>query len=145
MERTMRFGPLTLFSRTSDRKTISLAYWHSPHSLTWRWALSLRRHQVMWPKPVALRNSVGFGAGLGPLLSFHAYRTNGGWQWDVSLLWHGLSFSRQRPMWFKDMIRREWDEAETLTSENRRLRREIELVQHNAARADGAPVGLRLN
>lgn len=141
----MRIGPLKLFSRTSDRKTVNLASWHSPHSLTWRWILSLRRHQVMWPKPVALRNSVGFGAGLGTLFSFHAYRTNDGWQWELSALWHGLSFSQQRPMWFKDMIRREWDDAEGLKSENRRLRREIDLIQHNAARAEGPPTGLHIN
>lgn len=141
----MRIGPLTLFSRTSDGKTISLAYWHSPHSLTWRWALSLRRHQMMWPKPVALRNSVGFGAGLGTLLSFHAYRTNGGWQWDVSLLWHGLSFSQQRPMWFKDMFSRMRDEHDQAQRDLRKFERELDLVRHNAARAANPEVGASLN
>lgn len=102
----MRVGPLTLFSRTSDRRTFSLASWHSPHSLTWRWSLSFRPHEVMWPKPFAHSNSVGFGIGVGTLLSLVGYRTNDGWQWEVSVFWHGLHFGQQRPMWFKDMYRR---------------------------------------
>lgn len=141
----MRIGPLTLFKRTSCGKTLNVAYWHSPHSLTWRWGLSLRRHQFMLPKPHARRNSIGFGAGLGTLLSFWAHKSNGGWQWGASFFWHGLHFSQQRPMWFKDMIRRSWDEESELKSENRRLRREIDAIQHNTARAEGPPAGLHIN
>lgn len=141
----MRLGPLTLFSRTSDRKTINLAFWHSPHSLTWRWGLSLRRHPLMWPKPYAHRNSIGFGAGIGALLSFWAHTGHGGWQWGLSVLWHGLHFSQQQPMWFKDMCRRSWDECEEMKSENRKLRRELDLMQHNAARTAGPPMSLHIN
>ena len=141
----MRFGPLTLFQRTSSDKTINLASWHSPHSLTWRWIMSLRRHQLMWPKPFARRDSVGFGAGIGTLLSFWAYKDNSGWQWGLCALWHGLHFGQQRPMWFKDMCRRSWDECEELKRENRKLRRDIDLVQHNAVRLEGPPVGIHLN
>ena len=141
----MRIGPLKLLSRTSSDKTINLASWHSPHSLTWRWVMSLRRHPFAWPKPHAQRNSVGFGAGLGTLMSFRAYRTNGGWQWGICAFWHGLHFSQQRPMWFKDMIQRAWDERDQANRDLRKAEREMELFKHNAARADSPPTGLHIN
>lgn len=141
----MRIGPLSLLSRTSDRKTINIASWHSPHSLTWRWIMSLRRHPFAWPKPHARMNTVGFGAGLGTLLSFHAYRTNGGWQWGASVFWHGLHFSQQRPMWFKDMFDRVRDERDQAHRDLRRAKREIGLIRHGAARAANPAAGAHLN
>ncbi|MCW5722054.1 MAG: hypothetical protein KIS86_13015 [Devosia sp.] len=141
----MRIGPLSLLSRTSDRKTINLASWHSPHSLTWRWIMSLRRHPFAWPKPHASANTVGFGAGLGTLLSFHAYRTNGGWQWELSALWHGLHFSQQRPMWFKNMFERVSRERDEAQRDLRKAQREIDLVRHGAARAANPSAGAHLN
>jgi len=141
----MRIGPLSLLSRTSDSKTISLAYWHSPHSLTWRWGLSLRRHPLAWTKPYVHRNTVGFGAGLGTLLSFHAYHTNGGWQWGLCALWHGLHFDQQRPMWFKDMFERVSRERDEAQRDLRKAQREIDLVRHGAARAANPAVGAHLN
>jgi hypothetical protein len=130
----MRIGGFALFNRTNSKDNFNLASWHSPHSLTWRWILSLRRHQVMWPKPHAHASKMGLGAGLGQLLAFYAYRDNNGLQWSVSLFWHGLAFSQQRPMWFKDMARRHWDEAEELKHENHKLRRQLDEAAFLAAR-----------
>jgi hypothetical protein len=136
---------LTIFSRTSDRKTINVASWHSPHSLTWRWILSLRRHQITWPKPFMLRNKLGFGMGFGTLLSFNTYRTNGGVQWQVSAFWCGLDFSQQQPMWFKDMARDSWNEEERLKHENYLLRQEVDAAKHIIARAENPVAGAHLN
>lgn len=110
----MRIGALSLLVPTSCRRTLSLASWHSSHSLTWRWALSITRQPFMLPRPHAFANSVGFGVGFGQLLSFSAYRTNGGWQPNVSLLWHSLDFRQQRPMWFRDMWQRAADQRDGL-------------------------------
>jgi hypothetical protein len=141
----MKLGPLSLFNRTSSRDTLSLASWHSPHSLTWRWSLCLRRHAFMWPKPFATRNSVGAGLGIGTLLSLTTFKNNGGRQWEVSLLWHGLHFAQQRPMWFRDMYRRAFDESEELRDENNRLHRQLADLQFLAARSADPSVGAGLN
>ncbi len=141
----MRIGPLSLLSRTSDSKTINLASWHSSHSLTWRWIMSLRRHPVCWPTVHVHRNNMGFGAGIGTLLSFHAYRNNHGWQWGFCAFWHGLHFSQQRPMWFKDMIKRAWDERDQSQRDLRKAERELDLVRHSAARAANPQAGAHLH
>lgn len=134
------FG-LSLFKRTSCRRTFNLATFHSPHSLTWSWILSLRRQEVMWPRPYAMRNSVGFGAGFGQLIGFHVYRTNGGWQWSVSLLWLALCWSKQRPMWFRDMVQRAWDEKSQADNEAARLREKL----YSPPPAGSAPAGISLH
>ncbi|AWC25469.1 hypothetical protein CO731_04966 [Aminobacter sp. MSH1] len=104
------------FRRTSSKSSWNLAAYHPPHSLTWRWLLSLRRHELMWLKPFAIANSFGFGAGVGTLFGFSAYKQpNGGWQWHFALLWHGLSFSQQEPMWYRDLYHRARDEADQLS------------------------------
>jgi hypothetical protein len=115
----MKIGALTLFSRTSDRKTVNLASWHSSHSLTWRWGLSLRRHN-MTLRPFAhsslpLRHGHGgLGTGFGTLVSLTAFRTNGGWQFAVTLLAHSLDFHQQESMFYRDLYRRQRDrELET--------------------------------
>lgn len=109
----MRFGPLTLFSRTSDRRVFELAGWHSPHSLTWLWVLSLHRQCLAWPKPYLLRGS-GLSIGLGQLVGLHVSHSTAGWHWSVSLLWHALYFTPQKPMWFKDMWQRANEERDAL-------------------------------
>lgn len=120
------FKGLALMRKTSSNRIFNLASWHSPHSLTWRWVLSLRRHQVVIPKPYARCDDIGFGAGIGTLLSFFAYRTNAGWQWEASILWIGLHFSQQQPMWYRDMFWRADDEREDLRRRIRHLERRIE-------------------
>ena len=53
----MKIGALSLFTRTSDQRTINIAAWHNPRSYTWRWVLSLhrfkadeQRHGWLWSK-----------------------------------------------------------------------------------------------
>lgn len=111
----MKIGALSLFNRTSCRRTFSVASWHSTHSLTWRWALSVVRQPFVAPRPYAFTNTVGFGIGLGQLLGVSAYRTNGGWQPTVSLLWHSIDFRQQKSMWFRDMWRRAADRRDGLS------------------------------
>lgn len=104
------------FKRTSSRTTWNVASFHSPHSLTWSWVLSLRRQPLFTFRPWAQFHGghfPGFGAGFGQFISFHAYRNNGGWQIGWSLLWHEFHRSSQRPMWFKDIVQSQWDDAGT--------------------------------
>lgn len=114
---------LKLFSRTSSAQTFNLASWHSPHSLTWRWILSWRRHTVMVPKPHFIWNSFGFAVGFGAALAFRIGRDNNGWQWSVSLLWSSLDYLSQRPMWYRDLYMRMRDERDGLSP--RRTRSEM--------------------
>jgi hypothetical protein len=110
----MKIGALSLFNKTSSKSDFSIAHWHSSHSLTWRWGLSLRRHHLS-VKPFAhsmlpLRyGHGGFGIGLGTLVSLTAFRSNDGWQFAVTLLAHSLDYHQQRPMWYRDLYRREQD------------------------------------
>lgn len=111
----MHIGGLSIFSRTSSAKRINLASWHSPHSLTWRWILSLGRHQLWTFKPYAFGRALrhghaGIGGGFGQFIAFRAWRDNNGWQLAASLLWHALEFSQQPPMWYRDIYMRERDE-----------------------------------
>lgn len=109
-----------LFSHTNSRGTFNLASWHSPHSLTWRWVLSWRRHTVMVPTPHFIWNSFGLAVGLGAMLALRAGRDNNGWQWSMSLLWRSLDYVSQRPMWYRDLYMRERDERDGLTSRRSR-------------------------
>jgi len=110
---------LALFQRSSRARTLDLASYHSPHSLTWSWIISATRQSVAWPKPHAsLRlkpRLPGGHIGLGHLIRFYLYRDNNGWQWGVSLFWLSLSWSRQRPMWYRDIYLRERDRRDGLS------------------------------
>lgn len=141
----MKIGALSLLNRTSSARTFNLASWHSSHSLTWRWILSLHRQPFGWPKPWAHRNTVGMGAGLGQLLAAHVYRTNNGPQLSLSMFWHSLDFHQQRPMWFRDMYRRAQDREAAAESENHRLRDRLGEAQHLAARQANPMSGANLN
>lgn len=136
------FNGLKLFSKTSDKKTLNVASFHSPHSLTWSWILSFRRHEVMRPKFYARRSKDGIGAGLGTLISAYAYRTNSGLTWDVCLFCHGLHFTRQSPMWYRDMFWRADDEREALNRRVRQLERQIEAMPSAAPGTSEAGVHL---
>lgn len=89
---------LKLPSRTSCRSTWNLASYHSPHSLTWSWVVSFsffrgdeRRVRPLW----------------------FAYRTNDGLQWGFRIPWLGIvQWHRQRPMYYRDLYRRERDERD---------------------------------
>lgn len=75
-------------------RRLALAWWHSPHSLTWRWAVDMS-WGLTW------RASVG------------GYRNpNGSGYWHVWLFVVGLNGRWQRPMWFRDLYMRMRDEED---------------------------------
>lgn len=73
---------------------LSIASWHSPHSLTWRWLID-----VSW--------------GWNPRLLAHARRNPiGGGSWSLWLVCFGFNGSWQQPMWFRDLYMRMRDEED---------------------------------
>lgn len=91
---------LTLFGRTNSKGTWTIAAFHSPHSLTWRWLLSFSLFR-------------GDESRLWPLWA--PYRANGGLQWVLRLPFLGmLRWSQQRPMWYRDLFMRVRDEQDRL-------------------------------
>lgn len=113
----MQLGPLSLLKRTSGRGSLNLASWHSPHSLTWSWILTLAWAKPSYVKPAVQWSAVGphlfRGASVGSIANVHAIRDNNGWQWGVTLLGVTLAGHRQRPMWFRDLYwRRETERYE---------------------------------
>lgn len=77
--------------RTSDLYTTNLASFHSPHSLTWSWALSFIRPR---------------SADEGRWLGLHGYRTNTGWTVFLQVARRQLHLSRQYPMPYRTLYRR---------------------------------------
>jgi hypothetical protein len=132
---------LALFRRTSSRKVFNIASWHSPHSLTWRWILSLRFSEGITVKPYARRDSSGFGGGFGNMLAGYVYKRNGGLEWEVNLFTVGLHYSPQQPMWFRDMFWRADDEREALKRRIRELEREARTRFHPDVLAAHAEFG----
>lgn len=104
---------LSLFRRTSDRRTLNIAAWHSPHSLTWRWLLSVGFQRIEFAKPRGMWRTTGphiFRCGsIGSMLSGFAMRNNNGWQFGLTVLGLCLSFSQQQPMWYRDLYAAECD------------------------------------
>lgn len=109
---------LTAFRRTSGRGCWNIAAYHSPHSLTWRWLLSVSFDASILVKPFAhySRDFFGpsFGFGLG-ILSGHIYRSNGGWQFAGNLMGMAIHLQQQRPMWYRNLYQRARDEADQLS------------------------------
>jgi hypothetical protein len=113
---------LSLFARTNSPRHWNLASWHSPHSLTWSWILhadvsrpTFNPHWRAYGKH-SPDSPLGpaFHAGFGTLARVSAYRNNNGWQLGASLLGVTLSWSRQQPMWYHDLWRRERDRQDQL-------------------------------
>lgn len=99
----IRIGGLSLFGRTNASRSWVLASYHSPHSLTWRWAVwfSVRLHRPakLWPCWWACRNNYGL-------------------QWSVWIPGVcSLSWSQQRPIWYRDLYRRMRDEQDRLSGQ----------------------------
>jgi hypothetical protein len=143
------FG-LKLLSRTSNRRCINLASFHSPHSLTWSWILSLTFGPVGSIKPYAslkLRETFvpGVHLGLGQLIGVTAYKGNNGIQWSIALLWVNLSWHRQTAMYYRDMHERVAMARDRLEGENRRLRDDLDAVRHSAARSEPSTVPAHLH
>lgn len=110
-------GALTLLRWDSGRSLL-LASWHSPHSLTWSWILRATWSSPEYARPMRVWSRVGphrsYGFGIGSLIHAYLMRDNGGWQWGLILLGVGLTWSRQRPMWFRDLYRRLRDDIDGL-------------------------------
>lgn len=102
----MKIGGLSLLN-TRGRGRLDIASWHSPHSLTWSWILTIAWAIPGYVKPHWQWESVGPHrfrcASIGSLVNVHARRHNGGWQWGCTLLGLSLQWHHQYPMWFRDL------------------------------------------
>jgi len=98
---------LALFQRTNSRGHYNLAAFHSPHSLTWTWILSVTvSGEFHWPR-------------------FRRWKTNYGPQYSLALPFLCFQTHRQHPMWYRDLYISRWSECERLKADNSRLRREL--------------------
>lgn len=89
---------LTLLTKTSQRGRWNIAAYHNPHSLTWSWIVSFARFTAD-------------EARVRPL--WFSYRTNDGLQWGFRVPFLGIiQWSRQQPMYFRDMYYRQRDEED---------------------------------
>lgn len=141
------------FRRTSDKHSWNLASYHSPHSLTWRWLVHLSFGRMFARPALYMSPRESYPGHQSPFVTFAfniglagacASTNNYGWQFGVWLLGVHLQFSQQRPMWYRDMIHRAWDEKEAVASNNARLRAELTEIKHNAARAAMAEIPVHL-
>lgn len=114
--------PIGFGLRTNDKFGPHL-YWHSPHSLTWSWIL--RVHPIGFVKPSWAwhRNPIGLGGGIPRVIFLSWYHSNNGIQWQAHFFGLAVSWSRQRPMWFRDMYRRAMDKTEEAERQLRLIER----------------------
>jgi hypothetical protein len=87
----MHIGGLSIFTKTSQKHRYVIASWHSPHSLTWRWSLSFA-----WVPS-------------GEAGVWHIHKHNDGVAVILALQWLRFDFNTQKPMWYRDMYRRQRD------------------------------------
>lgn len=85
---------LSLFAKTNSRGCYNIASWHSPHSMTWSWVLSLSLPR----------------RGQGRFFHFATFRSTLPTQWHLQLMWFTLSWLRQNPMWYRDTYHKLNDE-----------------------------------
>ena len=91
----MKIGSLTVFQR-NNRGSRLWAAWHSPHSLTWRWLVTVSRREAMpqW-------------------FAWHRQRHNTGTTAVACALWWVVRVQTQRPMWYRDLYRRAREDSDT--------------------------------
>ena len=102
ISRGLSMTGLALFNKGSDGRRRTIASWHSPHSVTWRWLVRYQWRSSTWLKPskwlMACRmvhNSGGEAvACIGPL---------------------ALTFVWQKPTWYRDIYLRMRDERDGLS------------------------------
>jgi hypothetical protein len=119
----MQISGFRLFEKRG-RGRLDVASWHSPHSLTWSWILTIAWAVPAYVKPHWQWSSVGphkfRGFSVGSLINAHAMRNNNGWQWGFALLGLSLHWAHQYPMWFRDLYwKRERDRRERQKFERR--------------------------
>lgn len=115
---------LAVLKRTSGKKSWNIASYHSPHSLTWRWIISLtfgsvfsRPRLYMSPREtfMGVRNPFpAFAFNIG-IAGGSASKNNYGWQFAAWILGLHVNFSQQHPMWYRDLYQRARDEADQLS------------------------------
>lgn len=108
----MRFrNGLAVFQKTSSEWMWNIASFHSPHSLTWRWSLSVAiggwETRRFWPM-VMWHGQNGYVTRLLRIPFVAMFR-----------------MSTQPPMWYRDLYMRRRDEADRLRSERDALERTI--------------------
>lgn len=123
----MRIAGLSLLNKTNSLTTFSIAAWHSPHSLTWRWLLHWCRfrgdeRRVTWRILSWDRHNLGIQASL--LIPF------------VGRLW----FQTQKPMWYRDLYARLRDERDHGRSGAAASRYGAKLVDDAVAERPAAPL-----
>lgn len=92
---------LSFFQRTNVQKSWNVISFHSRHSLTWSWILSFSVFR-------------GDEARVRPL--WYSYRDNQGLQWGFRIPYVGLvRWSRQQPMFYRDLCWREWERRDRET------------------------------
>lgn len=121
---------LRLFARTSCPHSINLASYHSPHSLTWSWILSVAFDGI-WKHHDKPKLRMGF----------HPYRTNGGLQIVLTIPGFVFQWHRQREMWFRDLRQRERHERDAQV----RVRRQVQADLAASAIAKAEPTSRALH
>lgn len=116
----MKIGALSILARTSSRYSFNLASWHSAHSLTWSWIVSISLDGE-W------RGSNG-----GLRFGVFPWRDNGGSQAVVALPFIVIQRHRQREMWFRDMYFRSRDREDDLERKVSALRRQLTMARATA-------------
>lgn len=84
----MRIGGFQIFEKNNEGSRLWAAY-HSPHSLTWRWTVSLhKRFEVTrWFSAICQKHNYGS-------------------QTYVMFGWWALRISTQKPMWYRDLYQK---------------------------------------
>jgi hypothetical protein len=110
--------------RTSSKRSWNLASYHSPHSLTWRWLISVSFGN-MFTRPRIYMTPVDHYPGMkNPFVAFafnigiagaSASTNNYGWQFAAWMFGIHVHFSQQQPMWYRDLYHRARDEADQLS------------------------------
>lgn len=121
----VKLGPLRLLAPTNSKRTFNLASYHSRHSLTWSWILSLS-FSGAWRKPDGRLR-----------FAFTPWGTNTGRQWMLVLPFVALQWHRQHEMWFREMFYRVRAREDQLEREVSKLRRKLTAAEEAAALAAG--------
>ncbi|PRD42112.1 hypothetical protein C5748_18350 [Phyllobacterium phragmitis] len=125
------------FKRTSGKRSWNIASYHSPHSLTWRWLIGLSLGSVGSRPRLYMTPSHHYPGMKNPFVAFafnvgfagaSASTNNYGWQFGAWMLGVHLNFSQQRPMWYRDMIQRAWNEKDDAAREASRLRQGVDAL-----------------
>lgn len=117
----LKLGALKLLAPTNSKQTFNLAAYHSRHSLTWSWILSLS-FSGAWRKPDGRLR-----------LAFSPWKANTGGQWVLVVPFVALQWHRQHEMWFREMFYRAREREDALERQVSKLQRKLVATQEAAA------------